>query len=105
MTDQSNTTSSSPNPSASPGPTPSPPPARSCRGRRGIFVIALLAVAVVAGWTGNMLSTAFGQGFAWHAWHDGGPMGAFMGGQTVHDLTVEVHGSAFVLQRATDAID
>ena len=68
MTDQSNTTSSSPDPSASPGSTPSP---RSCRGRRGIFVIALLAVAVVAGLTGNMLSTAFGQGFAWHAWHDG----------------------------------
>jgi protein CpxP len=77
MTDQSNTTSSSPDPSASPGSTPSP---RSCRGRRGIFVIALLAVAVVAGLTGNMLSTAFGQGFAWHAWHDGGPMGAFMSG-------------------------
>jgi len=39
-------------------------------------VIALLAVAVVAGLTGNMLTTAFGQGFAFHAWHDG----AFMGG-------------------------
>ena len=76
MTDQSNTTSSSPNPS----PSPSPPPARSCRGRKGLFVMALLAVAVVAGLTGNMLSTAFGQGFAWRAWHDGGPMGAFMGG-------------------------
>lgn len=42
-------------------------------------MIALLAVAVVAGLTGNMLSTAFGQGFAWHVWHDGGPMGGFMG--------------------------
>jgi Spy/CpxP family protein refolding chaperone len=69
MTDQSNTTSSSPN----------PPPARTCRGRRGVFVIALLAVALVAGLTGKMLSTAFGQGLAWHAWHDGAFMGR-MGG-------------------------
>ena len=80
MTDQSDSTSSSPDSSSS------PPKARSCRGRRGIFVIALLAVAVVAGVTGNMLSTAFGQGFAWHAWHQDGMMGggmmggAFMGG-------------------------
>jgi protein CpxP len=67
MTDQSSTPSSSPN-----------PPTRTCRGRRGrrgLFVIALLAVAVVAGLTGKMLSTAFGQGLAWHAWHDGGFMG------------------------------
>jgi protein CpxP len=66
MADQSNTTPSSPN----------PPPSRTCRGRRGVFVIALLAVAVVAALTGKMLTTAFGQGFAWHAWHDG----AFMSG-------------------------
>jgi protein CpxP len=66
MADQSNTTPSSPN----------PPPSRTCRGRRGVFVIALLAVAVVAGLTGKMLTTAFGQGFAWHAWHNG----AFMSG-------------------------
>lgn len=66
MADQSSTTSSSPN----------PPPTRTCRSRRGLFAIALLAVAVVAGLTGNMLTTAFGQGFAWHAWHDG----AFMSG-------------------------
>lgn len=79
MTDQSDTTASSPDSSSSP--SPSPPPAHSCRGRRGIFVMALLAVAVVAGLTGNMLSTAFGQGFAWHAWHAGGMMGGgFMGG-------------------------
>jgi Spy/CpxP family protein refolding chaperone len=44
-------------------------------------VIALLAVALVAGFTGNMLSTAFGQGFAWRAWHQGGMMsGGFMSG-------------------------
>jgi protein CpxP len=57
MADQSNTTSSSPNPT----------PTRS--GRKTAFVITLLAVAVVAGLTGNMLTTAFGQGVAWHVWH------------------------------------
>jgi protein CpxP len=66
MADQSNTAPSSPN----------PPPARTCRSRRGLFVFAFLAVAVVAGLTGNMLTTALGQGLAWHAWHDG----AFMSG-------------------------
>jgi len=55
---------------------PCPPPASPSRSRRGLFVFAFLAVAVVAGLTGNMLTTAFGQGFAWHSWHDG----AFMGG-------------------------
>src|SRR5258708_14447944 len=66
MADQSSATSTSPN----------PPPARTCRRRKGVFVIAFLAIAIVAGLTGNMLTTAFGQGFAWHAWHEG----AFMGG-------------------------
>jgi protein CpxP len=75
MTDQSSPTSSSPNPPAG----AYPPAGRTCRGRRGVFVLALLAVAVVAGLTGKMLSTAFGQGFAWHAMHDGGFMGG-MGG-------------------------
>jgi protein CpxP len=65
MADQSSTTSSGPN----------PPPARTCRSRRGLFVIAFIAVAVVAGLTVNMLTTAFGQGFAWHPWHGGGFMG------------------------------
>ena len=64
MIDQSSTSSS-----------PNPPPARPSRSR-GLFVFAILAVAVVAGLTGNMLTTAFGQGFAWHSWHDG----AFRGG-------------------------
>jgi Spy/CpxP family protein refolding chaperone len=59
-----------------PSSSPSPPPARPSASRRGLFVLAFLAVAIVAGLTGNMLTTAFGQGFAWHAWHDG----AFMGG-------------------------
>src|ERR1700736_5711636 len=46
-------------------------------GRRGMLVIALVAVALVAGLTGNMLSTAFGQGFAWHHFgmRDGGMFG------------------------------
>src|SRR4030088_286170 len=66
MADQKNT----------PPPHPTPPPPRPGRSRRGLFVFAFLAVAVVAGLTGNMLTTALGQGLAWHAWHDG----AFMGG-------------------------
>jgi periplasmic protein CpxP/Spy len=74
MTDQSSTTPSSPNPPAENPPAGSPA-RRTCRGRRGVFVLALLAVAVVAVLTGKMLSTAFGQGFAWHAFHDGGFMG------------------------------
>ena len=46
-------------------------------GRRGMLVIALVAVALVAGLAGNMLSTAFGQGFAWHHFgmRDGGMFG------------------------------
>jgi periplasmic protein CpxP/Spy len=68
MTDQSNTTS----------PSPNPPPGRRSRGRRGLFVIVFLAAAVLAGLTGNMLTKAFGQGFAWH--HSGLMGGGFMGG-------------------------
>src|SRR4029453_723438 len=47
------------------------------RGRRGTFLIALVAVALVAGITGNVLSKAFGQGGSWHhiSWHDGGVFG------------------------------
>jgi Spy/CpxP family protein refolding chaperone len=51
---------------------PTTPPARRRRG--GLLALALVAVAVVAGLTGNMLTTAFGQGFAWQAWHGGGFM-------------------------------
>src|SRR5260221_14763153 len=44
------------------------------RGRRGTFVIPLVAVALLAGLTGNLLAKAFGQGGGWHhiAWHDSG---------------------------------
>jgi Spy/CpxP family protein refolding chaperone len=60
-------------------PNPDPVANRTDRGgRRGSFVIALLAVALLAGLAGNMLSTAFGQGFAWHHFgmHGGGMFGA-----------------------------
>jgi periplasmic protein CpxP/Spy len=42
--------------------------------RRGTFLLALVAVALVAGLTGNILSMAFGQGDSWHrvSWHRGG---------------------------------
>ena len=55
-----------------------PVPVRTNRSsRRGMFVIALLAVALLAGLTGNLLSTAFGQGYAWHHFgmRDGGIFG------------------------------
>jgi periplasmic protein CpxP/Spy len=47
------------------------------RGRRGTFVIALLAVALVAGLAGSMLSTAFGQSYSWQRiqWRHGGMFG------------------------------
>jgi protein CpxP len=52
-------------------------PPRDRSGRRGTFLIALLAVAVLAGIGGSMLSSAFGQGASWHriSWHDGGMFG------------------------------
>jgi periplasmic protein CpxP/Spy len=56
------------------------PPESGKRGRRGTFAIALVAVALVAGVTGSLLSSAFGQGFGppfgWH--HGGGMFGAPM---------------------------
>jgi periplasmic protein CpxP/Spy len=50
------------------------PPEDHRRGRRGTFLIALVAVALVAGITGNLLSKAFGQGDSWHhiSWHHRG---------------------------------
>jgi len=43
-----------------------------------MLTIALLAVALLASLTGNILSTAFGQGFAWH--HFGMRSGGIFGG-------------------------
>src|SRR5262249_53294770 len=47
------------------------------RGLRGTFVLALVAVALFAGITGNLLSKAFGQGISWHhiSWNQGGFFG------------------------------
>src|SRR5438874_4963545 len=60
--------------SAQTDPTPSEDYRRSLR---GTFVLALVAVALVAGITGNLLSKAFGQGDSWQhiSWHDGGVFG------------------------------
>jgi len=68
MVDQRDTKPRSPDPSVN-------LPSRS--GRRGMLVIALLAVALVAGVTGNILATAFGQGLPWHHFgmHHGGMFG------------------------------
>jgi periplasmic protein CpxP/Spy len=68
MVDQSDTKPSNPDQTASP---------RQRNGRRGTFLIALLAVAVLAGLGGSMLSSAFGQGASWHriSWHSGGMFG------------------------------
>ena len=46
-------------------------------GRRGTLLVALVAVALLAGITGNLLSKAFGQGISLHhiSWHDGGFFG------------------------------
>ncbi|HEY7665658.1 MAG TPA: Spy/CpxP family protein refolding chaperone [Xanthobacteraceae bacterium] len=68
MVDQNDANSSNPEPI---------PPADHRGSRRGTFLIALLAVALLAGVTGNLLSTAFGQGFGWHRvhWHHTGLFG------------------------------
>jgi Spy/CpxP family protein refolding chaperone len=56
------------------------PPESGKRGRRGTFAIALIAVALLAGVAGSLLSSAFAQGFGppfgWH--HGGGMFGAPM---------------------------
>jgi protein CpxP len=59
-------------------PNPDPPSRTYRSGRRGMFLIALLAVALLAGLAGNMLSTAFGQGYGWQHFgmRDGGMFGA-----------------------------
>ena len=57
---------------------PGTPDPTNRRTSRGAFVVALVAVALLSGLTGNMLSTAFGQGFAWHHFgmRGGGMFGA-----------------------------
>ena len=66
MVDQTNGKPSSPDQNPSPRTS-----------RRGTFLIAMLAVALVAGVTGSLLSTAFGQGQSWHhaGWRGGGVFG------------------------------
>jgi periplasmic protein CpxP/Spy len=46
-------------------------------GRRGTFLLVLVAVALLAGITGSMLSHAFGQGYSWQHFgmRGGGPFG------------------------------
>jgi periplasmic protein CpxP/Spy len=63
------------------------PPEDHRRGRRGKFLIALVAVALVAGITGNLLSKAFGQGNSWHhiSWHRGGGFGGPLSPAQVDD--------------------
>jgi periplasmic protein CpxP/Spy len=68
MVEQNDTPPSNPDPALN----------RSQRGgRRSMLVIALVAVALVAGVAGSFLPKAFGQGFAWRhfAMHDGGAFG------------------------------
>jgi protein CpxP len=57
--------------------TPSSPQPVQRTSRRGTFLFAMVAVALVAGLTGSMLSTAFGQGPGWQhiSWHRGGFFG------------------------------
>ena len=57
------------------------------RGRRGMFLIALVEVALVAGITGDLLSKAFGQGNSWHhiSWHNGGGFGGPLSPAQVDD--------------------
>jgi periplasmic protein CpxP/Spy len=70
MVDQNNTNS---------GNADQPPARRRLGVGKGTLIAALLAVGLVAGVTGNLLPSAFGQGFPWqhHGWGMGG---GFMGG-------------------------
>jgi periplasmic protein CpxP/Spy len=76
MADQTNITPSNPEP----GPS-------QRTSRRGTFLFAIVAVALLAGLTGSMLSTAFGQGQSWHqiSWHRGGMFGGPMTPAQVDD--------------------
>ena len=57
------------------------------RSRRGALLLALVAVALLAGITGNLLSKAFGQGDSWHhiGWHDGGVFGGSLSPAQIDD--------------------
>jgi periplasmic protein CpxP/Spy len=76
MVDQTNSSPSNPEPAPSPRTS-----------RRGTFLFAIVAVALLAGLTGSMLSTAFGQGQGWHqvSWHRGGMFGGTMTPAQVDD--------------------
>ena len=52
-----------------------------------MFLLALVAVALLAGITGNLLSTAFGQGASWPhiGWHHGGPFGGPLSAAQIDD--------------------
>ena len=70
MVDQNNTNS---------GNTGQPPARRRLGGGKGTLIAALLGVGLLAGVAGNLLPSAFGQGFPWQ--HRGWGMGGgFMGG-------------------------
>ena len=71
MTDHDNNTTS-------PAPPPAPPPTGRRIGK-GMFALALAALVVAAGVTGNFLTTAFGQGFG-SGFGSGWRPGGFMGG-------------------------
>jgi periplasmic protein CpxP/Spy len=56
------------------------------RSRRGALLLALVAVALLAGITGNLLSKAFGQA-SWHhiRWHGGGVFGGSLSPAQIDD--------------------
>src|SRR5262245_27164814 len=57
------------------------------RSRRGALLLALVAVALLAGISGNLLSKAFGQGDSWHhiSRHHGGVFGGSLSPAQIDD--------------------